>query len=434
MLVFLSACPVGIRFLQVIVVVALLVLETALVAGLLVQRRRRRRAEARLQASEQAMQLAANAAQLTMWIWDIRRDEIWSSDTLPGVAPPSGGGRRGLGSFLDRVHPDDRGAVKRAITQACLEQVEYESEYRMPQPDGSTRWYAGRGSVEFAEGAPRQMRGVTMDITRRKTAELDAQRQRNELAHMARVNVLGELSGSVAHELNQPLAAILSNAQAARMLLGRETIDLVELGAILDDIVGDNLRAAEIIRGLRRMLKKEESALERLSVNDVAREVLRLMRGELARRGVTVEERLDPAAPEVHGDRMQLQQVVLNLLLNACDAMSANPRPERVVEVGTEAAHDEVRVSVADRGRGIAPEVMSSLFKPFFTTKANGLGLGLSVCSSIVAAHGGKLRAGNNSWRGATFAFALPAVDRAGKPVDGAALIDTIRRASATAR
>ena len=419
----------------VFAVASLLVLGTALVAGLLGQRRRRRGAEAKLHASEQAMQLAANAAQLSMWIWDIPRDEIWSSDTLPPTAPASAHRRRGLAAFLDRVHPDDRESVKHAIARACLDEVEYESEYRAVQPDGSIRWYAGRGRVEFTGGAPTQVRGVTMDITRRKTAELDAQRQRSELAHIARVNVLGELSGSVAHELNQPLAAILSNAQAARMLLGRETIDLVELGAILDDIVDDDLRAAEIIRGLRRMLKKDESALGQLSVNEVAREVLRLMRGELSRRGVAVEARLDPAAPDVRGDQTQLQQVVLNLLLNACDAMSANPVAERVVEIRTEAAEGKVRVSIADCGIGIPPEAMGSLFKPFFTTKPQGLGLGLSVCSSIVAAHGGELRATNNPRRGATFAFSLPGVEPIpGLPVDGAALIDTIRRASAAAR
>lgn len=396
-----------------IVVISLLALETALVAGLLVQRSRRRRAEARLQASEQAMQLAATAAQLSMWIWDIRRDEIWSSDTLPATAPTSGLERRGLRSFLEGVHPDDRAAVQGSITRACLDQVEYESEYRVPQPDGSTRWYAGRGRVEFADGAPRQMRGVTMDVTRRKTAELDAERQRNELAHVARVNTLGELSGSVAHELNQPLAAILNDAQAARMLLGRAAIDRVELVAILDDIVDNDRRAGEIIRGLRRMLKKEEGARERLSLNEVVLEVLRLTKGELANRGVVVQARLDPAVPEIRGDRMQLQQVVLNLLLNACDAMAANSLADRVVEVRTEAVQGTVGVSVSDRGGGIPPEALKSLFKPFFTTKRHGLGLGLSVCNSIVTAHGGEIVVSDHPPRGTTFTFSLRAAEAA---------------------
>ena len=416
---------------SIVVVVSLLILETALVAALLVQRARRRRAEARLQASEQAMQLAAHAAQLSMWTWDIQRDEIWTSNTMLPIPVVTGERRRGLASFLDLIHPEDRAEVKRAITRACLDDVEYESEYRSPQPDGSMRWYAGRGRVEFSDGAPRLMRGVTMDITRRKSAELEAQRQRGELAHVARVNMVSELSGSVAHELNQPLASILSNAQAARMLLGRDTIDLVELGAMLDDIVGEDLRAAEIIRGLRRMLKKEESAIERLSVNEVVGEVLRLMRGELTRRRVAVETRFDPAAPQVSGDRMLLQQVVLNLLLNACDAMSANVLSDRVVEIRTGVAEGLMCLSVADRGGGIPPDVMESLFKPFFTTKPNGLGLGLSVCRSIVAAHGGELRAANNPARGATFSFSIPILDPLAAPsVDGAAVIDAIRRAS----
>jgi signal transduction histidine kinase/ABC-type uncharacterized transport system substrate-binding protein len=391
---------------HVLAIAALVLLETALIAGLLLQRVRRLSAESRLQTSEDAMQLAANAAQLVLWTWNIERDEIWFSDN--GTAPARMlGTRRTLGDLLDRIHPEDRTAVQRAISRACLEDVDYECEYRVVAADGATHWFAGRGRVEHVDGAPRQLRGITLDITRRKAAELDAQHQRNELAHLSRVTMLGELSSSVAHELNQPLMAILSNAQAARMFISRDTIDLVELGSILDDIVENDKRAGEIIWGLRKMLKKEDAVHERLSVNEVVQEVLRLMRGDLMNRGVVVESKLAGVMPTIKGDRIQLQQVVLNLIVNACDAMAAMPREARILVIRTESAGSDVRVSVVDRGTGIAPESLEEVFKPFYSTKKHGLGLGLSVCRSIVASHGGELAAANNPGGGATFTLVL---------------------------
>jgi signal transduction histidine kinase len=392
---------------HVIAVIALLLLETALVAGLLLQHAKRRSIEARLRQSEQTMQLAANAAQLVMWNWDISRDEIWISDDHHPVAKTTPPGHRALARLLTAVHGEDREAVQRAIGRAIDSDGIYESEYRVVGGDGNTRWYAGRGRVEYVNETPHCLRGITLDITRRKEAELDAQQQRNELAHLSRVTMLGELSGSMAHELNQPLMAILSNAQAARMFISRETVDLVELGAILDDIVENDKRAGEIIWGLRKMLKKEHLEHAPLGVNDVVQEVLRLMRSDLMNRGVAVETRLAEAPPEILGDRTQLQQVLLNLILNACDAMAAAPKAARILAVRTEIFPGTVSVSVADRGGGIAAESMSRIFTSFFTTKKHGLGLGLSVCNSIITAHGGELRVANNTEGGATFTFEL---------------------------
>jgi signal transduction histidine kinase len=395
---------------HVIAVAVLIILETALVAGLLLQRRQRRRVEERLRESENTMQLAANAAQLVMWNWDIARDRIAMAEghQHPGGAIPSG--ERDLDRFLGVIHEEDRDAVRRAIERALAGEGRYESEYRVVGDDGVTRWFAGRGSVEYVNGVATWLHGITLDVTRRKAAELDAQRQRNDLAHLSRVTVLGELSSSVAHELNQPLMAILSNAQAARMFINRDPVDLVEIGAILDDIVENDKRAGEIIWSMRKMLKKEEPVHEMLRVNDLVQDVLRLMRGDFANRGVTVAAGLATDVPAVWGDRMQLQQVLVNLIANACDAMSGLPKAERILGVRTERAGDSVRVSVADRGAGIPPESMAGIFTPFFTTKKHGLGLGLSVCTSIITSHGGELRAANNADRGATFAFELNAV------------------------
>ncbi len=166
-------------------------------------------------------------------------------------------------------------------------------------------------------------------------------------------------------------------------------------------------RAGEIIWGLRKMLRKEEAAHEPMRANELVQEVLRLMRSDLMNRGVTVETELAPGTPSMQGDRVQLQQVLLNLILNACDAMAGNPKGERVLTLRTEASAGEVRVIVADRGSGLSAEAMKRIFKPFYTTKKHGLGLGLSVCTSIIASHKGELKAANNVQRGATFTIVL---------------------------
>jgi C4-dicarboxylate-specific signal transduction histidine kinase len=243
--------------------------------------------------------------------------------------------------------------VKLAIDRAVSGEGAYESEYRVVGDDGITRWYAGRGRVEHANGVPAWLRGITLDVTRRKEAEADVQRQRNELAHLSRVTMLGELSSSVAHELNQPLMAILSNAQAARMFINRDPVDLAEIAAILDDIVENDKRAGEIIWGMRKMLRKEEPEHELLDPNHLVHEVLRLLRGDLVSRGVTVETTLARDVPPVRGDRMQLQQVLVNLVVNACDAMAAFPKSDRrpcACAPKAQRARERERV---DRGQGI---------------------------------------------------------------------------------
>jgi len=230
-----------------------------------------------------------------------------------------------------------------------------------------------------------------------------------ELAHLSRVAMLGELSGSLAHELNQPLAAILSNAQAAQRFLARNPGDLGEVRAILQDIVDDDKRAGEVIRRLRALLRKEEVEHHALDVNDVVLEVLRLMRGDLVNRNVSVSTQLAAALPAVTGDRVQLQQVLINLVINGCDALEGEGARERQISVRTRVAGDQVEVSVADSGKGIAADSLERVFQPFVTTKVHGMGLGLAVCRTIVTAHAGRIWAARNPGAGATFHFTLPA-------------------------
>jgi signal transduction histidine kinase len=392
---------------QILGIMSAVLLQTALIALLLVQRRRRERAEARLQESEQTMTLAAEAAELVMWSWDVERDIVMRVAAGGSANLPVGG--NSFESFLSAIHPEDRHAVTRAIRRALDGDGHYEVEYRATGAGGTTRWFAGRGRVEREEGQPLRLRGITLDITSRKDAELDAQHRRNELAHLSRVTMVGEMSGSIAHELNQPLTAILANAQAAQMFIRHEPLDVVELSSILDDIVENDKRAGEIIQSLRRMLKKGEAEQVLLVVNELVQDVLRLMHNDLVNRQVSVETRLAPSNPLVRGDRTQLQQVVMNLLLNACDAMAPLPRSERVLAVSIEVDGAHVRVKVADRGEGIKEGQLEEIFTPFFTTKPQGLGLGLAVCRTIITSHGGSLRAENNRERGATFTFVLDA-------------------------
>jgi C4-dicarboxylate-specific signal transduction histidine kinase len=222
--------------------------------------------------------------------------------------------------------------------------------------------------------------------------------------------MLGELSGSLAHELNLPLTAILSNAQAAQRILANGEGDLAEFREILNEIVSEDKRAAEVIRRLRLLLKKGEVQQHSLRINKVVRDVLRLMRGDLINQKVTVDIELARNLPAVTADPIQLQQVLLNLMVNACDAMTDCNTPERrlLIRSGIENGSSAVIVSVTDRGGGIPEEKTEQIFEPFFTTKTKGMGLGLSVCRSIIAAHRGKLWATNNAGRGATFHFSLP--------------------------
>jgi two-component system sensor kinase FixL len=240
-------------------------------------------------------------------------------------------------------------------------------------------------------------------VTARHMARVEIEEQRRQLSHLARVSMLGQLSGALAHELNQPLAAIASNADAARRLLARAPVDVAELDAIVTDIVAANQRAAQVIRRLRALLNRGETRLQPLDTAELVEEVLDLAHAELITRRVTATGVVAPNLPPVLGDRVQLQQVLLNLVLNACEAMSSCIPPDRRLSLTVAPdAGGNIRFSVRDCGSGIPSHLIDRLFEPFVTTKPEGLGLGLSISRTIVAAHGGRLWAQNNTDRGAT--------------------------------
>ena len=256
------------------------------------------------------------------------------------------------------------------------------------------------------------MLGAAIDITGRKQAEQEIAQQRNELAHVARVSTMGQLASSLAHELNQPLGAILRNAEAAELFLQDPSPDLDEVRAILADIRKDDQRAGEVIDRMRALMKRREVERRLLDLNLLAGEVVALVRPDAEMRRVRLAVETDPALPPVHGDRVQLQQVLLNLLLNAMDALDDNPpaRPPRH-GAGRRPAGATVEVAVSDTGHGIPADKLAHVFEPFFTSKPNGLGMGLAISRGIIEAHGGRLWAENNEAGGATFTFTLPVAE-----------------------
>jgi PAS domain S-box-containing protein len=317
-----------------------------------------------------------------------------------------------LGMYVERLIPSRFRAYDRTMRREF---------FSNPQPQATPpgrdltalRKDGSEIPVEVGFGPVRNREGlfilaVVVDITARVRAEAEAQQQRAELAHLSRVTMLGELSGSLAHELNQPLTAILSNAQAAQRFLAAESPALGEIREILKDIVEEDKRAGEVIRRLRLLLKKGEVSFQPLCLNDVVLDVLRLVRSDLLNHGVTVETDLAPELPDVSGDRVQIQQVLLNLVMNACDAVGGNDGADRSIVIRTCRKDDgSVATTVSDCGHGIPPDQMQKVFEPFFTTQSHGMGLGLAVCRTIVAAHGGSLSAENNAGVGASFQLTL---------------------------
>jgi len=245
----------------------------------------------------------------------------------------------------------------------------------------------------------------------RRRSEMEGQRLRQDLAHVGRVSTVGELTASLAHELNQPLTAILANAQALRRILESGSVDLTELRAIVGDIVDDDKRASEVISRLRGFLKKGTLERSRVDMSELVRQVARLVAGDAVLRNVEIQLVLAPDLPPVDGDRVQLQQVVLNLILNGLDAMRDSEAGNRTLVLRT--ACDSpvtVEVTVEDSGAGIEKADLDHIFDAFYTTKADGLGMGLAIVRTIVEAHGGRVGAENNPEGGATFSFVLPAV------------------------
>jgi two-component system, LuxR family, sensor kinase FixL len=507
-------------------ILAALLLQAALITGLVLQLRRRRRAESAVKESEERFRLAADAAHLGMWGWSPSRDRLWATENCRTLHGLPQAGDITFRTFTDVVHPEDREKLRGTVRDALRDRVAFAAEYRVMPPAGDVRWIATRGRGSYGKGPePTGVLGVAVDITERKQAEetlrltveglptailmmnpqgaivlaneqaekllgypavelrgqsaeilvperfrsghsghwarfflapqvhgmaanrdlslrrkdgtevpvqiglnpvrsveglltlaaivdlsqrYELRRKQHELEHVARVSAMGEIAASLAHELNQPLTAILTNTQAALRLVDRPDVDLAEIREILHDVVADDRRAGEVIGTLRTMLRRGKTEPRTMDLSNTVRDVLMLLNSELVGQHVEVETILAPGS-FVLADKTQTEQVLLNLVMNGVDAMRPRPTAERRLRIEvSRLSEPAAQIAVRDSGMGISDDDREKVFDAFWTTKPTGMGMGLAVCKSIVDSYGGRIWLERNSDRGVTFFFTLP--------------------------
>jgi PAS domain S-box-containing protein len=379
-------------------------------AGVAIQRKL---TEAKLQRSEAYLAEAQRLSHTGTWAFNATSTLYWSEESyrIWGFDPQQDLPKRE--TVWQRIHPDDRDKVNEETQEALHEKRDYAIEFRIVLPDGAVKYLEATGRHLFsARGELVEVVGTYVDVTERKRAQEEHERLRqveSDLAHINRVATMGQLSASIAHEINQPIAAVITNANAGLRWLSAREPDLGEVGQALGRIIRDGNRAAEVINGIRALAKKVPPRRDPLHVNQAVREVIAITHPEMQRNGVTLQSRLADRLPVVLADRVQLQQVVTNLIVNAIEAMggiSDRPR-ELTILSGTDDAKD-VFVEVQDTGPGLDQEQLDRLFQSFYTTKPDGIGMGLAISRSIAEAHGGRLSAAPNQPRGAGFRLTLP--------------------------
>jgi signal transduction histidine kinase/GAF domain-containing protein len=377
----------------------------------------RRRAEGALRQSEAYLSEAQRLSRTGSFGWDVSSGNLyWTRETFrifeydPSTEPT-------LDLVLHRTHPEDRDKVRELIDRVPEERSDFDVEHRLLMPDGSVKYLrvVGRRSTEYQLGTFVCV-GTVTDITERVRADETVRKTHAQLAHATRVTALGELAASVAHEVNQPLTAIINNANACLALLPTDTDEFDEVCKALAEIANDADRASAVLARIRGLIKKSPLEKARLHLRDVVSGVLVLVSPETAARRVTVQAQIPEDLPLTFGDRVQLQQVLLNLVINGMDAMNRVEEQKRLLLIrGRRDAYDgwsAATISVKDVGAGLKPEEMERLFEAFYTTKPEGMGMGLAISRSIVEEHGGRLWAEPNNGPGATFLFSLPAADK----------------------
>lgn len=391
-------------------VLAVITLQLLMIGGLIVQGSRRRRVEAQLRESESRFRTMADAAPVMIWMSGVDKQSTWCNQRLLDFVGRTGEQPTGFG-WRQSIHPNDFDRAIGIYDSSFDDRKSFSKEFRIKRNDGAYRWVLDCGIPLY--GAKNEFLGYIgswIDITERRAAEIEMQRHREELAHVSRVRMMGEFTVSVAHELKQPLGAILNNAGAAELFLSTDPPAIHEVRKALSDICNDTLRSTEIIHKMRDLLEKHEIVRKPIDVNYVVDEIVRLMSVEAAARRVTMSFQPGRNLPKVHGDRVHLQQVVMNLVLNSFDAMASVSENERRLSIQNGTNHNaSVIISVSDSGPGIPHGRLTKVFEPFYTTKKEGLGMGLSISRTIMEAHEGRLWAENNSDSGATFHIELPA-------------------------
>jgi signal transduction histidine kinase/CheY-like chemotaxis protein len=373
------------------------------------ERAERKKAEEAFRRSEMYLAEAQRLSHTGSFGWNVSSGELfWSEETFrifeyDRAAKPT------LELTLQRVYPDDRPLVQQIIDRASKDGKDYAHEYRLQMPSESIKYLHVVAHAERDKSGELEFIGAVMDVTAGKRAEEALHKAQAELAHVTRITTLGELTTSIAHEVSQPLAGVVANAEACLGWLDRETPNLDEARRSLEWIIKDSNRAGEVTRRVRALATKTDAQKAPLDVNHAVNEAIVFVRRELLSHQVSVRMELSRALPVVLADRTQLQQVIINLVINAIEAMQpvTDRLRELVIQSHQVEAH-QVQVTMKDCGVGISAESADRLFNAFFTTKSSGMGMGLSICRSIIAAHGGRLWAEPNLPHGATFHFTLP--------------------------
>ncbi len=373
----------------------------------------RKCAEEALQESEERFRLAINATKDGLWEWNIQTNQEFFSPRwceIIGYSFDDPALPHTYDSWASRIHPDDFDRVMKAMKDHLENGMEYDIDYRHLHKSGEYHWQNSNGQAVFSEsGKPVKMVGCISDITESKRVEHMLRQKREELFHVNRVSTIGEFAASIAHEIHQPLTAILNNAQAAQRFLSSDTPAVDEVRDTIQDIINDDRRAAEVIRHLRMFLKREEADRSILDINNIIGEVLTILHSEIIDKYVSVTPDLSPDLAWVEGVRVELQQVLVNLILNGCDAMMNVDLQRRQMRIVTSVDEpNNILIAVQDSGMGLDKSAIERVFEPYYTTKREGLGMGLSVSKTIIAAHGGRIWAANNPEGGATFSFTLP--------------------------
>jgi PAS domain S-box-containing protein len=375
------------------------------------ERAERKQAEEALRRSETFLAEGQRISHTGSWGWNIATGKlVWSEEhcRIFGVDPTEA--ELTFQLFHSKVHPEDRSLVQQALDEATLERSSFSLDYRIILPDGSVKYLQGTGRpLLTAAGDVDEYIGTTMDITERKRGEDALRTAQAELTRVARLTTMGEFAASIAHEINQPLGAMVASGDACLRWLAKDQPQLDEARRAAERIVRDGHRAGDILKSVRALTGASAPDMTPLDVNDAIREVLILTRSELDEYDILLKIKLSKGLTPIMGDRVRLQQVILNLVMNAVEAMSTDSNEPRVLRVRSQGDEpDTVLIAVEDSGPGIAPETMDRLFEAFFTTKPTGMGMGLSICRSIVNAHGGRLWVSPASPRGAVFQFTVP--------------------------
>ena len=367
----------------------------------------RRLMQEKLQQSEAYLSQAQRLSHTGSFGWQVSTGEIiWSEETFrifeyDRTTKPS------VELILQRVHPEDAPLVKRIIERASQDGKDFDFEHRLLMPDGSVKYVHVVAHALSDESRSIEFVGAVMDVTAQKRAGETLRRAQADLARVSRVTTMGELTASLAHEVNQPIAAAVTNANICLRWLGRDHPDVEEARAAASRIVKDATRAAEIISRIRLLFKKGTPERELIDVNEIIREMIVLLWSEATRYNILVRTELAADLPRVMGDRVQLQQVLMNVMMNAIDAMKDVDGTRELIMKSQRAENEQLMVSVSDTGVGLPPRQADQIFNAFFTTKPYGTGMGLSISRSIVESHGGRLWAADNTPRGASFCFTL---------------------------